>query len=115
MRENLVLRRSVRYEKQPGNVLAGYVHTVTNKIGVLIELSGDSGDSSLEELARGIAMHIAASKPMYVRRSDVPADVVERERAVLTEKTRNEGKPEAAVPKIVEGRLGKFFEQVCLV
>src|SRR5262249_47276136 len=90
-------------------------HTVTNKIGVLVELKGDPGNDAHKELARGVAMHIAASKPQYVRREEVPADEVEREKSVLAEKTRNEGKPEAAVPKIVEGRIGKFFEQICLV
>jgi elongation factor Ts len=115
MRENLVLRRTVRYEQKPDSVLATYVHTVTNKIGVLLELQGDPGSEAQKELARNIAMHIAASKPEYVRREEVPAEAVERERDVLAEKTRNEGKPEAAIPKIVEGRLGKFYEQLCLV
>jgi len=62
---------------------------------------------------RNVAMHIAAAKPRYVRREDVPAEVLERERQVLAEKTRAEGKPEAAIGKIVEGRLGKFYEQAC--
>jgi elongation factor Ts len=115
MRENLVLRRSVRYEAQPDSVLASYIHTVTNKIGVLVELKGDPNSAAQKELARNIAMHVAASKPTYVRREEVPAGAVEREKAVLAEKTRNEGKPEAAIPKIVEGRIGKFFEQICLV
>jgi elongation factor Ts len=115
MRENLVLRRTIRYEAQPDSVLSTYIHTVTNKIGVLVELKGDPGSDAQKEIARGIAMHIAASKPEYVRREDVPADVVEREKAVLAEKTRIEGKPEAAIPKIVEGRVGKFFEQICLL
>ena len=115
MRENLVLRRTVRYEAGSDTVLATYIHTVTNKIGVLVELKGDPGNDEHKELARGVAMHIAASKPQYVRREEVPAEVVEREKAVLAEKTRNEGKPEAAIPKIVEGRVGKFFEQICLL
>ncbi len=115
MRENLVLRRTARFEAGPDSVFAAYIHTVTNKIGVLVELKGDPKSDSQKELARSIAMHVAASKPQFLSREDVPVDVVEREKQVLAEKTRNEGKPEAAVPKIVEGRIGKFFEQVCLV
>src|SRR5205807_6906452 len=115
IRENLVLRRSARFDKTPDSVIGSYVHTVTNKIGVLLELKGDPTSDEQQALARGISMHIAASKPEYVRREDVPVATVEREKAVLAEKTRNEGKPEPAIPKIVEGRIGKFYEQVCLV
>jgi elongation factor Ts len=104
MRENLVLRRSVRYE-----------HRVDNKTGVLVELAGDPNSDALQELAKNIAMHVAANKPQYLKRDEVPASEVEREKEVLAEKTRNEGKPEASIPKIVEGRLGKFFEQFCLL
>jgi elongation factor Ts len=115
MRENLVLRRSARYEKSGSSVIGSYVHRVDNKTGVLVELSGDPNNAGLQELAKNIAMHVAASKPAYLKREDVPAEEVEREKEVLTEKTRNEGKPEAALPKIVEGRIGKFFESLCLV
>jgi len=115
IRENLVLRRAVRYDRTPDNVLGEYVHTVTNKTGVLIELQGDPNNEMQQTLARNLAMHIAASRPQYIRREEVPADIVAHEREVLAEKTRNEGKPEAAIPKIVEGRLGKFYEQVCLL
>ncbi|MGC8668541.1 MAG: translation elongation factor Ts [Chthonomonadales bacterium] len=115
LRENIVVRRFARYPRRPGAVLATYIHTVTNKIGVLLELEADAQDARLPELARNIAMHIAASQPQYVSREEVPEEAVEAERAVLTELTRNEGKPEAAIPKIVEGRLAKFYERVCLV
>jgi len=115
LKENIVFRRFARFEKGSDSVIASYVHVVTNKIGVLVELSGDPSNESIKELAKGIAMHIAASKPTYLNSSDVPAAEVEREREVLAEKTRNEGKPEAAIAKIVEGRIGKFFEQICLV
>jgi len=115
LRENIVFRRFVRYEAGPDSVLAAYIHTVTNKTGVLVELKGDPASEEQKTLARSIAMHVAASKPEYISREDVPAAAVEREREVLTEMTRNEGKPEAAIPKIVEGRLGKFYERVCLL
>ena len=80
-----------------------------------MEVKGDPHNSEHQALAKNVAMHVAASKPEYLRREDVPAEVVEREKQVLAEKTRNEGKPEAAIPKIVEGRIGKFFEQMCLL
>jgi elongation factor Ts len=115
LRENIVFRRAAYYPASPETIVALYLHTVTHKIGVLLEVKGDPNDEKQVEAAKGIAMHIAASKPEYVRREDVPAEVVERERQVLADLTRNEGKPEAAIPKIVEGRLGKFYERACLV
>jgi len=115
LRENLVLKRTARYAKTGHNVIGSYIHKVDSKTGTLVELSGDPSNAGLVDLAKGIAMHIAANKPAYLKREDVPSDEVEREKAVLAEKTRNEGKPEAAIEKIVEGRLGKFFEQICLV
>src|SRR2546421_534084 len=76
IRENLVLRRSARFDKTPDSVIGSYVHTVTNKIGVLLELKGDPTSEEQQALARGISMHIAASKPEFVRREDVPVATV---------------------------------------
>jgi elongation factor Ts len=67
------------------------------------------------EVVHDIALHIAFARPQYLTRDEVPAEVVERERETLTALTRNEGKPEAALPKIVEGRLNGFFKERCLV
>ena len=78
-------------------------------VGVLVEYDGD------ETAARGAAMQVAALKAQYLTRDEVPADVVEAEKDVLTKKTLEEGKPEAAVTKIVEGRLGGFFKEVVLL
>jgi len=114
LRENIVFRRMKRIAAAPDTAVGYYVHTVTGKTAALVELGGVSGPEAVE-LARQIAMHVAASKPRYATREDVPADVLERERQVLAELTRNEGKPEAAIPKIVEGRLNKFYETACLV
>jgi elongation factor Ts len=77
---------------------------------VLVQVAGGSA-----ELAHDIAVHIAFARPKYPRREDVPADVIDRERATLEALTRNEGKPEQAIPKIVEGRLGGFFKEVVLL
>jgi elongation factor Ts len=79
-------------------------------VGVLVEYDGSDVDT-----ARGIAMQIAAMRPQYLTRDEVPADVVAAERNVLEQKTLAEGKPEAAVAKIVDGRLGGFFKQIVLL
>lgn len=115
LRENIVFRRFTRVEGGDNRIIGTYIHTVTNKTGVLVELEGDASSADNATLARNIAMHIAASKPRFVSREEVPAEAIDHEREVLAELTRNEGKPEAAIPKIVEGRLSKFFEGSCLV
>lgn len=79
-------------------------------VGVLVEYDGDS-----EEAARGAAMQIAAMRPQYVSRDEVPADVVAKEREIAEATAREEGKPEQALPKIVEGRLNGFFKDVALL
>ena len=78
--------------------------------GVLVEMAGAS-----VELAHDVAVHIGFARPRYLAREDVPADVLDKERATLEVITRNEGKPEAAIPKIVEGRIGGFYKDVCLL
>ena len=69
----------------------------------------------MKQAAKDVAMHIAALNPNYISRDEVSAEEVEHERKVLTEQALNEGKPENIVAKMVEGRLGKFFEEVCLL
>jgi len=113
LRENIVLRRCALVRAGDGELVNMYVHTVTHKIAVLVRMRGAADNPDHMAAGRNVAMHIAAAKPRYVRREDVPAEVLERERQVLAEKTRAEGKPEAAIGKIVEGRLGKFYEQAC--
>src|SRR5699024_9091799 len=80
-------------------------------IGSLVLLEGTTD----EDFAKDIAMHIAAVNPQFVSRDDVDADLIEREREVLTQQALNEGKPEKIVAKMVEGRLGKFFEDISLL
>jgi len=79
-------------------------------VGVLVEFEGDNAD-----VARGVAMQIAAMRPTYVSRDEVPADVVEKEREIAAATAKEEGKPEGALPKIVEGRLNGFFKEVALL
>ncbi len=111
LKENIELGRVVRFEVQEGNVLDTYLHVQNDRgvNGVLVELRG--GDRAL---AHDVALHIAFARPQWLANADVPADRVEAEREVLTTLTRNEGKPEAALDKIVEGRLGGFFKDSVL-
>ncbi|MFB4211151.1 translation elongation factor Ts [Shouchella sp. JSM 1781072] len=108
--EKLSLRRFTVVEKEDGDVFGSYLH-MGGRIGVLTLI----GSSSDEELAKDVAMHVAAINPTYVSRDEVTGDVVDREREVLKQQALNEGKPENIVEKMVEGRLSKFFEQVCLL
>ncbi|MFD3512219.1 translation elongation factor Ts [Streptomyces sp. NPDC058657] len=109
--EKIVLERFAQYT---GAYVTAYMHRtmpdLPPQIGVLVEL--DKADA---DLARGIAQHIAAFAPKYLDKGDVPADVVEAERRVAEETTRAEGKPEAALPKIVEGRVNGFFKEATLL
>jgi elongation factor Ts len=113
--ENVTLGRSARYETN--GVVDAYKHLQAGRgfIGVLVEISGTQDSEQAREVAHDIALHIASTAPRYVSRDDVPEDVVAKERAVIEEITRNEGKPEAAMPKIIEGRLTGFFKEVCLI
>jgi len=115
--ENVALGRIVVFETSDG-LLDAYRHVQNDRgtIGVLVELGGvDRSDAKAQEIAHDIALHVASAAPRYVSRDDVPADVIEKERAVLEELSRNEGKPEAALPKILEGRLNGFFKDSCLL
>lgn len=95
-----------------------YIHA-GGKLGVMVELNCETDFVALTEgfrqLARDIAMHIAATQPDYVRREDVPEAAYEREKSVQVEKTMAEGKPKAIAEKIVAGRMSKWYEDVCLL
>ncbi|MEH7382553.1 translation elongation factor Ts [Bacillus sp. JJ1533] len=108
--EKLSLRRFEIATKEDGDAFGAYLH-MGGRIGVLTVLGGTSD----ADVAKDVAMHIAAVNPKYVSRDQVSSDEVEREREVLTQQALNEGKPENIVAKMVEGRLGKFFEDICLL
>jgi elongation factor Ts len=115
--ENVAIGRVARVESADG-IVDGYKHIQSERgtIGVLVEVGGvDPSDARAREVAHDIALHIASAAPQYVTRDDVPGEVVEKERSVLEELTRNEGKPEQALPKIVEGRLNGFYKGTVLV
>ena len=107
--EKLSLRRYELVEKVDNQVFGAYLH-MGGKIAVLTVV-----DNASVEVAKDVAMHIAALNPKYISRDAVSEEEVERERKVLTEQALNEGKPEKIVAKMVEGRLGKFFEDICVV
>ncbi len=112
LKENISIGDVVRFEAAAGNVLDSYVHIQGGRgvNAVLVEMSGATA-----ELAHDIAVHIAFARPKYLSRDEIPEDVVAHERTTLEAISRNEGKPEAALPKIIEGRIQGFFKDVCLL
>jgi elongation factor Ts len=109
LKENIELGQVVRFEAAPGNVLARYLHEQSGRgnNGVIVELAAGS-----EQLAHDVAVHIAFGRPRYLTRQDVPESEVDEERRSLEAETRNEGKPEAALPKIVEGKLNGWYKRI---
>ena len=106
-----------RFQVLDGQV-AVYLHRkspdLPPQVGVMVAYTGGR-DEAAESDARGVAMQIAAMRPRYLRREDVPADVIESERRIAEQTAREEGKPEAALPKIVEGRVNAFFKDWVLM
>ncbi len=116
--ENMTIRRARVMHVEHG-VVATYVHNVLRpglgKIGVLVAMEGKSEADALETLGRQVGMHVAATKPDALDIDAVDPAALERERGVLTEKARADGKPDAIIPKIIEGQIRKFYEQVVLL
>ena len=112
LKENISVGRVVRFAPAEGAILDSYLH-IQNARGVnavLVEMAGGT-----KELAHEVAVHIAFARPTYLTRDDVPSGEVETERATIENISRKEGKPEAALPKIVEGRLTGWFKERCLL
>jgi elongation factor Ts len=111
LKEKLELGRVARFE---GGFIVSYLHKSDPSLpptkGSLVQYDSDGGD-----VTREVAQQVVAMKPQYLRREDVPADVVERERRIAETITRDEGKPEQIIPKIVEGRLNRFYSDVVLL
>lgn len=109
--ENMNIRRFVRYE----GTVASYIHG-GGRIGVLVKFDTDCGDKEgFGEFAKNIAMQVAAAGAEYLDRDAVPAERVEHEKEILAAQAKNEGKPEAIIEKMINGRINKFFKEVCLV
>ena len=120
LREKIVFKRFEFISTDEKGLIASYVHVPSNdKLGVLVELEAASPEAAKSDAAqvvgRELAMQIAASKPKYASREDVPAKILEQEKEIAMETARNEGRPEAAMEKIVEGRVRKFYEEQVLV
>ncbi len=116
--ENLQVRRATSVAVGSG-VVGSYVHSAVKpglgRIGVLVGLESDGAAEPLEALAKQVAMHVAASAPQSVDVASLSADVVERERAVLTEQARESGRPEEIIQKMVDGRMRKFYQDSVLL
>lgn len=112
LKERIEMGEVVRIEASAGNTIDSYLHVQGGRgvNAVLVEMAG-----ATPELAHDVAVHIAFARPKYLSRDQIPADVVDHERQTLETISRNEGKPEAALPKIIEGRLNGFYKDVALL
>ncbi|MFH5835731.1 translation elongation factor Ts [Proteiniclasticum sp. C24MP] len=111
--ENMNLRR---YEKMeaPEGLVSSYIH-MGGKIGVLVQVKSENVNEEVATVARDVAMHVAALNPQFLDNTSVDADTIEREKEIYRVQALNEGKPEKIVEKMVDGRINKFFKEVCLV
>lgn len=106
--ERLEIRRISVVEKEDSDVFGAYIH-MGGKIAVLTVI-----ENTNEEVAKDVAMHAAAMRPSYVRREEVSAEEIEKERGILTEQAKTSGKPEEIIAKMVEGGIQKYYKEVCL-
>ncbi len=115
MGENIQLRRMDRIEAPKNGAVSSYVHA-GGKIGALVRVEADDPSAdAVKTLAHNVCMHVAAASPSCLSRDDLPPDVVESERGVLTRQAEQEGKPAQIVAKMVEGRLSRFFKEIVLL
>ncbi|MBV9302089.1 MAG: elongation factor Ts [Acidobacteriaceae bacterium] len=116
--ENIAVSRFIVFEVNGHGIAGNYIHT-GGQIGALLELRTNSDEvvrkPEFQALVRDIAMQIAAAAPQWVSKADVPASLLEKEREIQRDRVRNEGKPEKMLDKIAEGRMSKFYEEVCLL
>lgn len=119
LRKKGAMRAAKRQDRETREGLVhSYIHT-GGKIGVLVELNCETDfvarTDEFRQLAKDIAMHIAATNPDFIGREEVPADLVEKEKEIYREQAARSGKPEKVLDKIVEGRLEKYYQEVCLL
>ncbi|TDT61582.1 translation elongation factor Ts [Fonticella tunisiensis] len=110
--ENMTFRRFERFNGENG-IIADYIHG-GGRIAVMVKLTADKAEG-LNEVAKEISLQIAAANPQYITKEEVPQDVIEKEREIYRQQALNEGKPEKVIEKMVEGRIQKFYKEVCLV
>ena len=108
--EKISFRRFEIVEKTDSQVFGVYNHQNLGKINVITVLDGDN-----EEVARDVAMHVAAMKPAYLSRNEVPEEVIEHEKEVIKKQAIEEGKPAEIAEKMVNGRINKYYKEVCLL
>lgn len=115
--ENIVLSRSAKLDSKDG-IIVSYIHP-PGKIGVLVEFATNgadlAGNADFQQAARGIAMHVAAANPACLNREQVDPAALEAEKDIFRKQALNEGKPEAIIDKIMQGRIGKYYGEVCLL
>jgi elongation factor Ts len=116
IKENITIRRFVRYEAAPNAVLSSYIHA-GGKIGVLVELVATSGEKNahMNDVAKDVAMHIAAAEPRFIRRDEVTQKDLDTEREIARDAAAKSGKPENIVEKMVSGKMDKFYGEACLL
>jgi elongation factor Ts len=116
--ENMRLRKFERFDLQDGGAIAQYIH-MGGKVGVLLEVSATNGDTAskdaFRDLVKDITLHIAAAAPKGLSRDEITADIIEAEKNIYRVQLAAEGKPEAMIEKIVEGKIGKFFSEAVLL
>lgn len=116
--ENMSLRRTQTLEVKDG-VVVGYIHNAINpglgKIGVLVALESTGDKAKLEALGKQLAMHVAAANPQFLASADVTPEAIEREKNVIRETAKASGKPADIIEKMLEGRMRKFYEEICLL
>jgi elongation factor Ts len=109
-------KKSGRATRQ--GLIGSYIHA-GGQLGVMVEVNCESDfvarTDDFKELVHDLAMHIAAADPKYLKRDDVPAAILDKEREIARDRARNEGKPEKVLERIVEGRVAKYYEEVCLL
>lgn len=116
IKENITIRRFVRYEAAPNAVLSSYIHA-GGKIGVLLEFVATSGEKNarMNDIAKDVAMHIAAAEPRFIRRDEVTQKDLDTEREIARDAAAKSGKPENIVEKMVTGKMEKFYAEACLL
>jgi elongation factor Ts len=115
IKENISIRRFARYETASGAVIGTYIHG-GGKIGVMVELQAEGGDAAKAgEVARDVAMHVAAAEPRFLRREDVTQKDLDTEREIAREQALKSGKPENIAEKMVAGKMEKFYAEACLL
>ena len=118
--ENMKIKRAASFSGTE-TFLSSYIHSPAQdfpecgKLGVLLEISSGAAASALDELGKELCMQVAAANPKWVKKEDVPSDIVEKEKAIYLEQCKQSGKPEIAWPKILDGKLNDFFKQFCLL